>query len=403
MVTPDLTRTIDDLTARLVPELLALRRHLHANPELAFCEHRTAAHLGEWLQDRGISVQDGIGGTGLIADVGDGRPRLLLRADMDALPIAEATGLPFSSRQPGVMHACGHDLHMAIVAGAGVVLRRLAPAPPGAIRLMFQPAEETLAGARAMIDAGVLEGVDLALGLHNRPDLPTGRIGLLAGPTTASADRFTVTLTGPGSHASRQHTGRNPVLAAATLAGRLSTIVGTCVTPGQAAILAVTAIQGGTSHNVIPGECGLLGTIRTRHAEARQVIEEALRRCCAATEAETGLTVALLFEQLVPAQVNDARLLPIMERAIHAQLGDVEIDTGPSMGSEDFAFISERVPAFRIHLGAARAGYRDAVHTATYTPNEDCIAIGVRAMVRAALELLRDASKRGTVVTGETP
>lgn len=379
--------------ARLEPRLIALRRDLHRHPELAFQEHRTAARLVAELEAAGLQPRGGIGGTGVVVDIDGGAPGpcILLRADIDALPIHEATGLPFASETPGVMHACGHDLHAAIGTGTALVMAGIAPRLHGRLRIVFQPAEEILEGAQAMIDDGVLDGVDMAIGFHNKPDLPVGRFGMVHGATTASSDRFVVTVRGQGGHTARMHQTRSPIPAVASLALALPALVPALADPAVPAILGLGMIQAGHSHNVVPDTASLSGTLRTRSETVRNTLQTAIARQCRAVALAHDVECALDYRRGVCAQVNDAALFVPVRAALRGRFGDVIDELPPSMGAEDFALFSDAVPGFRFHIGSGQPGRSDRVHSPDYQPDEGSIRLGVEACCGILLELLARA------------
>lgn len=258
---------------RILPEVIQFRRQLHAHPELSGCEAKTAACVAERLGAPGTRVQTGVGGHGVVAALGEGSPCIALRADMDALPIHEATGLPWKSQEPGVMHACGHDFHTAWLLGAGLILRQVG-LPRGSVKLIFQPAEETLEGAVEMIAAGVLDDppVDAICGAHVWPDYPAGIIGLREGPNLAAADRFTVALTGSGTHGALPHLGRDPIVPAAELVLALQALVTRRLDPLVPAVLSVCQFHAGTAFNIIPAQAEIGGTVRTVREADREAV-----------------------------------------------------------------------------------------------------------------------------------
>ncbi|WP_423206222.1 amidohydrolase (plasmid) [Paracoccus yeei] len=389
----DFDRHVAQASAALEPRLIALRRDLHRHPELAFQEHRTAARLVAELEAAGLQPRGGVGGTGVVVDIDGGAPGpcILLRADIDALPIHEATGLPFASETPGVMHACGHDLHAAIGAGTALVMAGIAPRLHGRLRIVFQPAEEILEGAQAMIDDGVLDGVDMAIGFHNKPDLPVGRFGMVHGATTASSDRFVVTVRGQGGHTARMHQTRSPIPAVASLALALPALVPALADPAVPAILGLGMIQAGHSHNVVPDTASLSGTLRTRSETVRNTLQAAIARQCRALALAHDVECALDYRRGVCAQVNDAALFVPVRAALRARFGDVIDELPPSMGAEDFALFSDAVPGFRFHIGSGQPGRSDRVHAPDYQPDEGSIRLGVEACCGILLELLARA------------
>jgi len=386
----DVKSAIDTITAEIEPRLVELRRDIHAHPELAFEEVRTAGVVAAELEKLGIEHKTGVGKTGVVGYIQGGQPgpTLLIRADMDALPIHEATGLPYASTVDGKMHACGHDIHTTTLLGIGAVLKELAPRLRGNVRLMFQPAEEKASGAAAMIEDGVMDGVDMALGMHNRPEIEVGRFGIVRGPTTASTDLFDIRIEGQGGHSARPFLAKDPLVAAAQLVTQISTIVSNDINAFHACAIAVGAIHAGDAHNVIPNSCELRGTVRSREPEARKAAEEAMRRLIAGIEITAGVKCHLDYKHGVPALVNDDRIVDPTIKAIREQIGDVADDWVASMGGEDFSLVSDRVPAFRLLIGSKQPGRNDKVHTPTYQPGEESIGFGVRALSRAAIDLL---------------
>ena len=374
----------------LGPALIAFRRDLHAHPELAFQETRTAEAICRELAYLRIDHRGSVGGTGIVGTITGGRPgpTLALRADMDALPIAERTGLAFASGTPGSMHACGHDIHTATLLGAAAVLSEFAPELAGTIRLIFQPAEETLQGAAAMLADGALEGVDMAIGFHNQPGLPVGSFSTVAGPVLAAADRFEIVVHGRSGHAAFPSGAIDPIVAASCLVGQLQTIVSRELRPHHQAVVTVGAIHGGTVFNIIPDSCTLLGTVRTLQEEARDGVEAAIRRLCLGLEASMRVRCEVDYQRIVPPLVNDARMTDRVAAALRAQFGDVVRTRQPMMGAEDFALIAQLVPACQFNVGSGQEGRADRLHNSDYQPNEACIGIGVQALSRIALELL---------------
>ncbi len=376
--------------AALEPQLVAIRRDLHAHPELAFTETRTAGVVAAELARLGILHRTGVGGTGVVGRIEGGAPgpTLAIRADMDALPIAERTGLAFASTAPGLMHACGHDLHTATLLGVAAVLQRLAPQLRGSIRLVFQPAEEVGQGALAMMADGVLDGVDMALGFHNHPDMAMGEVGAVRGASLASVDLFDITVHGKSGHAAYPHNVVDPVVAAASLVMQLQTVVSREMRPIRPCVVTVGAIQGGTAHNIVPDSVTLKGTVRTLHAQTRDAAEAAIRRLCEGVQVAMRVRVALDYARRCPPLVNDDALLDRGLQSVRDQLGDVVREGEPSLGGEDFAFMTEAVPGLQVRIGSGQPGRDDKLHNSDYQPDEACLVQGVQALSRIALDLL---------------
>ncbi|HET6236856.1 MAG TPA: M20 family metallopeptidase [Acetobacteraceae bacterium] len=388
----DPTTAIRTATERIEPDLIEIRRDIHAHPELGFEEVRTAGLVSRELTRLGIPHQTGIGKTGIVGLIEGGRPGkvLAIRADMDALPIEERTGLKFASQTKGLMHACGHDIHTTTLLGVAAVLQDLAPQLAGTVKLVFQPAEEGIGGMRAMLADGLLEGphIDLALGFHNYPDMPVGRFGYVHGPCLAAADRFDIVVHGRSGHAAWPHVTVDPLVAAASLVVQLQTIVSREVPPMFPAVVTVGMIQGGTTYNIIPDSCAIKGTVRTLNAPARDIIEAAIARLAAGIEAGMRVTCKVDYRRGVPSLVNDDSVLEPTVAAVRKQFGEVADEGQPSLGGEDFALLSDLVPGFQLRVGSGAPGRADKLHNSDYQPDERCIGLGVQALSRAALEIL---------------
>ena len=379
------------LAAEAEPRLIEIRRDLHRHPELGFEEVRTAGVVAAELGRLGVPHRTGVGRTGVVGTIAGGRPGpvLAIRADMDALPILEQTGLPYASETPGTMHACGHDIHTSTLLGVAAVLQALAPRLSGTVRLLFQPAEETLGGARAMIADGALEGVDRALAFHNHPDMPVGTFGFVRGACLAASDRFNIEVRGRSGHAAHPDRAVDPIVAAAHLVTQLQLVVSREVKPIHPCVVTVGAIHAGTAHNIIPDTVQLRGTVRTLHAPAREVAEAAIRRLCAGLEESMRVRVAVDYRRGVPALVNADEVLEATVASVAAQFGAEVVGEGePSLGGEDFALMAERVPGFQLRIGSGAPGRTDALHNSDYQPDERCIGLGVQALSRATVDWL---------------
>jgi amidohydrolase len=297
------TDIIDDL----LPDLVALRRDLHANPELAFEERRTAGIVAAALRLLGLEVHEGLAGTGVVGTLRNGRSSRTvgLRADMDALPIAEQSRLGHASRIAGVHHGCGHDGHTAMLLGAARQLARTRRFD-GTVHFIFQPAEEGRGGARVMVEEGLFERFpcDAVYALHNWPDLPLGHAQTRTGPIMAAADRFDIVLRGRGGHAAQPHRTPDVLLAASQLVGQLNTIVARRIDPAESAVLSVTRISGGSSHNVLPAEASITGTVRSFDAQVQDRIEAALRDAAAGIALAHGVEADVSYHRYYPATVN---------------------------------------------------------------------------------------------------
>ena len=390
MLINDPARRIREEVAAIEPALVAMRRDIHAHPELAFEETRTAGIVVADLARLAIPHRTGIGRTGVVGVIEGGRPgpTLAIRADMDALPIHEDTGLPFASTVAGKMHACGHDIHTATLLGVGAVLSKMAPQLAGRVLLVFQPAEEVLEGAAAMIADGAGEGIDLALGFHNHPDMKVGTFGFARGACLAASDRFDLVVRGRSGHAAHPYAAVDPIVAAASFVSQAQTVVSREIKPTHPAVVTIAQFTGGTTYNIIPERVHLKGTVRTLHADARDTAEAAIRRLVAGLETTMRVQCTLDYQRKVPPLVNDDRVLEPTMAAVRAQFGEVVEEGDPSMGSEDFAEFAALAPAFQLRIGSGAEGRDDRLHNDRYQPDERCIGLGVQALSRAALDIL---------------
>jgi hippurate hydrolase len=388
-----LERRVGEIVAEIEDRLVAIRRTLHANPELAFAEHETAALVASFLADIGIEYRAGIGKTGIAALIGSGPGRTVgIRGDMDALPIDERSGAPYASRRPGVMHACGHDAHTAIALGVAAVMARLGDDLPGRAMMIFQPAEESLNGARAMLADGLFDGTkpDVMLGYHNWPLLPAGTVGWHPDVAFASSDGFDVTITGKSGHGAHPHLAVDPVVAMAHFINEIQMIVSREIAPLAAAVVTVGRVQGGTARNQIPDSVHLEGTIRTLLPETRDHVMAALERVARGTAEGHRVVCEVTFVPGVAAVRNDPAVLPVVLAAARDRLGEERVICLPqgSMGSEDFAEYSSQMPAAHLRLGSKRDGLDTMLHRSDFDLDEGCIAVGAAVMSAAALRLM---------------
>jgi len=390
MLANDPERAIREAAAAIEPHLVGIRRDIHRVPELAFQERRTAGIVAAELARLGIAHRTGVGVTGVVGEIKGGRPgpTLAIRADMDALPIHEESGVEFASTVDGQMHACGHDIHTATLLGVAAVLQGLAPQIAGTVRLVFQPAEEVLEGAAAMIADGAADGVDLAIGFHNHPDMPVGSFGYVRGACLAASDRFDLVVQGKSGHAAHPYAAVDPIVAAAHFIAQAQTVVSREIRPLHPAVVTIGMMQGGTTYNIIPERVQLKGTVRTLHADARDTAEAALKRLAAGLEATMRVRCAMTYVRKVPPLVNDDRVLEPVLAAVTRQMGAAPEEGEPSMGAEDFSEFAARVPAFQLRIGSGAPGRDDRLHNAFYQPDERCIALGVQALSRAAVDIL---------------
>jgi amidohydrolase len=375
----------------LLPHLIALRRDLHANPELGYAEHRTAARVADELRALGVEVTSGVGGTGIVGVLRNGgSPRRIgLRADMDALPLVENTGLSYASCRQGVFHGCGHDGHTAMLLGAARHLARTRRFD-GTVVFVFQPAEEGLAGAKAMIEAGLFERfpMDEIYALHNWPELPAGEARTRPGPIMAAADRFDIVVEGRGGHAAQPHTTPDALLAASQLVAQLNTIVARRISPSASAVLSVTRIEGGSSHNVLPAGVTLTGTVRSFAEAVQDRIEESLRSVAAGVALGSDTRIDVRYNRYYPATVNDPGCAAHALAAARIACDRADMAEDPSFASEDFAFLLRARRGAYLWLGQGRGTGDAPLHHPSYDFNDAIIGHGIAwysALVEARL------------------
>jgi amidohydrolase len=374
-----MTNTLLDHIRRDQAELATIRRDIHANPELGLEEHRTANMVAQNLEEWGIEVHRGIGVTGVVGVLrsGNGQASIGLRADMDALPIQEATGLPHASQNPGRMHACGHDGHTTMLLGAAKYLAETRNFD-GTVNFIFQPAEEGIGGARAMLKDGLFERFpcDAIFGMHNLPGIPVGRFAIGPGPRFAGGAFFDITITGRGSHGAFPHQGVDTVMVAFQIGVALQTIVSRNVPAQDTAVLSITRVQAGDSYNVLPETAVMAGTVRTMKHETMSLIEDRMRHLASSIAAGFGAEANVDFRLMFAPTINDASQMAFYADAAAALVGEEQVsrESPPLMASEDFGFMLERVPGAHILVGN---GDTAAVHNPHYDFNDEAIPYGV--------------------------
>lgn len=387
----DLRETAEEIG----PGVVADRRDIHLHPELGYEEKRTAALVAARLRDLGLSVRTGVGGTGVVGILRGGKPgkTVLLRADMDALPIQEENQTDYASQNPGVMHACGHDAHTSILLGVARLLADRRADIPGTVKLMFQPAEEGGAGARKMIDDGVLENpaVDAAFGLHVDAERYVGQLSVRPGLSSASSDRFTIVVRGRGGHAARPHRSVDPIVVGAQIVTALQTLVSREVSPIEPAVVTVGSMSAGTTFNVIPDTATIKGTVRAYNEEIRALVQERVGELARGIAGAMRATAEVEYRVGYPVLANDPEKVDLVKGALGELLGtNAVLDRDPSMGAEDFAFVLQRVPGAFMYLGVRHQSWKTprSVHTATFDLDESALPVGVAAMSAAALKFL---------------
>lgn len=368
--------------------LREIRRMLHMIPETGFELTNTRGVLKQLLGEAGLAYRDAAGG--MVAEIGEGANCVLLRADMDALPVADGKDVAYASLNHGVCHACGHDAHMAMLYGAALQLRE--ESLPGRVRLMFQPAEESPpGGALGMVEAGVLDGVGMAFALHVAPWLPFGTIGIKAGTVMAAADNFTLTVRGRGGHGAMPHECVDAVLAAAHVVTSLQALVSRMTDPLEPLVVTVGKISGGTAHNVIADCVVLEGTVRTLNRDLRQKMPGMLERMARQICAGFGADCELVYGCGYPVLYNGEEGVRLALQAAASVVGEeraVRVEK-PVMGGEDFAFVLEKVPGAFIFLGTGGGGHFYPLHHPCFDLDEDILPVGAAVLAelaRAALE-----------------
>lgn len=363
-----------------VDRIIDIRRQLHRYPELSNEEYETTRRIRGWLEEAGVRIRDYPLATGLIAEVGGLQegPVIALRADIDALPIQEKSGLPYASLNPGKMHACGHDFHTAALIGVAYALKKQESRLKGTVRLIFQPAEEKAKGAKLVIDSGALEGVRAIFGMHNKPDLPVGTIGIKEGPLMAAADGFLVKVEGKGSHAAVPEAGNDPIVTAAHLVTALQSVVSRNVSSLSSAVISVTKLHSGESWNVIPDQALLEGTIRTFDDGVRLQVLKRFGQVVDGVAAAFGTTASIRWIEGPPPVNNDPELAKL-GLAAAVDTGYKAITPNPSPAGEDFAVYQREIPGLFLFIGTA--GTHEWHHPA-FDLDERALPVGISYFTR---------------------
>ena len=380
-------RLIPEIEAKRA-ELEAIRHDIHTHPELAFEERRTAKIVETLLSEWGIETDVGLATTGVVGTLSHGEgPVVGLRADMDALPIQEATGLPYRSRHDGKMHACGHDGHTTMLLAAAQYLAA-SRSFRGTVRFIFQPAEEAAGGAKVMMDEGLFEKfpVDAVFGMHNWPGLGVGKFAVRMGPMMASLDCFDIVIEGVGTHGALPHKGVDPILTAGHLITALQSIVSRSVDPLQAAVVSVTQIHGGDTYNVIPGTVRLAGGIRCFDPALRGELRTRVENVAARVAESFGAVAHVSFAMGYPAVMNEAANTSLAARVATDIVGSENVDANsvPSLGSEDFAYMLEEIPGCYLFIGNGDRKGGCVIHNPGYDFNDDILALGATYWARLA-------------------
>ncbi len=393
----DLLAAVDHAASSIEGDLIAVRRHLHTHPELSWHEYQTQRYLREQLEARGLEPISAAT-TGLYVDIGDpGVAPVVYRADIDALPIQDAkdaASVPYTSKTPGVCHACGHDVHATIGLGVASVLQQLRDRLPGRVRVVFQPAEETLpSGAEAIAKEGVLRGSRAALALHVDPARDVGTVGTRVGPLTSSTDVFTVDVIGASGHSARPYLAKDAVLAAPDVVRALYSLVPQEVDPLEPAVLAVGTIRGGEAKNVIAERVRLQGTVRSMNPDVRELLARRIPEVADLAARVHGCRAEVHIDPGAPPVMNDAHLERIVRQMAGAVLGDDAVGwvEKASTGAEDFGVFGRFSPIFMLRLGVRPPGAdTHHLHTPLFDVDERALGLGVRIMTRSVLATLGD-------------
>lgn len=398
----DLPEQLTAFLARHERELTGFRRDLHMHPELAFAEHRTTGRLAERLRAVGLEPKELPQGTGLICDVGEGPgPLVALRADIDALPLADEKDVPYRSTVPGAAHACGHDVHTTVLLATGIFLAQQARAGalPGRVRLLFQPAEELPGGAVEVVNAGGMEDVQRVFALHCDPRLMVGRVGLRTGGITAACDQLLVRLSGPGGHTARPHLTSDLVYALGKVVTELPAVLSRRIDPRAGFSLVWGRISAGSAPNVIPDDAVAEGTVRCLDDEAWHRAPDIVKGLVESVASAYGADTEVTYRRGVPPTINEATSVDIMREAVTLALGpDAVAPTAQSLGGEDFAWYLEHAPGALARLGTHSPDWDGPMldlHRGTFDVDERAIGVGTRFMVTTALTALWDITREG--------
>ncbi len=391
----DHSAVLPRLAADLAPSIIELRRDLHRHPEVGWLERASTHRIADHLRAGGLEPTVRAEGTGLVVEVGTEGPVVGFRADLDALPIHEETDTEYRSEIPGVMHACGHDVHSAIAAGVALAASQLDDLP-GTVRFIFQPAEEQIpGGATILTDEGVHDGLSSIIAYHVDPSLPPGKVGLRTGGITGASDRFVITLSGPGGHTSRPHQTVDLVYVAGRVISQLPLLIKHGLDPRETVAVVFGRVVGGSAENVIPTTVELGGTIRLFDLELWRTMPKLLEQVVTDLARPLGAGVEISYHRGSPPVVNHDGIISAIRVAAERTLGkDNVTDTHQSLGSEDFAWYLEHVPGALIRLGSALPDRHVDLHSASFDVDERCIETGIRVGLAALLELMGQAQRR---------
>ncbi len=390
---------IKDIAIQLAPRLIEIRRHIHSHPELSGQEYQTSAFVAGVLSSCGIHAEEGVGKTGVIGELqgkGEDSRILGIRTDMDALPITELTELGFTSRQPGIMHACGHDVHTTVGLGTAMILSQIVEDLPGKVRFLFQPAEEIAQGASWMVKDGAMDKIDAILGIHVFPSIPAGSIGLRYGALTAAADDLEIIIIGESGHGARPHEAIDAIWIASQVITNLQQAISRTQNPLRPVVLSIGKIEGGRAPNVIADRVQLLGTVRSLHPETRTQLPNWIEQIVANVCHAYGAKYEINYRQGVPSVQNDYAITQILQSAAEEAWGSdaVQILPEPSLGAEDFSVYLDHAPGSMFRLGV---GFKDRMinyplHHPLFDVDESAIVTGVVTLAYAVYKYFSDSA-----------
>lgn len=389
---------IKEIATKLAPRLIEIRRHIHSHPELSGQEYQTSAYVAGVLSSYGIHAQQGVGKTGVVGDLlnSESDRILAIRADLDALPIHERTGLDYASNEAGVMHACGHDVHTTVGLGTAMVLAQLGENFPGNVRFLFQPAEEIAQGASWMVEDGVLNNVSGILSLHVFPTIPAGSLGIRYGALTAAADDLEIIIIGESGHGARPHEAIDAIWIASQVITSLQQAISRTQNPLRPVVVTIGKIVGGRAPNVIADEVKLLGTVRSLHPESREALPQWIEQIVANVCKTYGAQYQVKYKQGVPGVLNDPMLTQLLEQSSREAWGSdsIIILPEPSLGAEDFSRYLEKVPGSMFRLGV---GFKDKhnypLHHPQFAIDETAIITGVVTLAYSAYRYWQQVKK----------
>ncbi len=387
--------TLLDQAKEMESQLVEWRRDIHKHPELGFEETRTSRLVADALREMGIEIEVGVAETGIVARIGEGRPAIGIRADMDALPIQEANDVEYASQTAGLMHACGHDAHTAILLGVAKLINDMPNRPKGEIRLLFQPSEEKWrdsdghSGGSLMVEEKALDGLDAVIACHVASTMPVGEVQVTDGFSLAAPDTFTAKIIGEGTHGASPHNGLDPIWMQAQVVNALQAIRSRRRNPTERSVVTIGSIHGGTAPNVIPNEIVITGTIRTFEEEARDEIHKLVEEAFSMVRVFGG-DYELTISKGYPSLYNDPEVAELIRSVGKEYLGDDKSTEGaPIMAGEDFAFMTQKAPGAMMRLGAKLDDLNRPHHSPIFDIHEDCLPIGVGVLAESAVRLLK--------------